>query len=188
MDAHAAYSERQTFLSDLIRHPSSGFDLTHYRHISLGDFNYSYASYLYASPARQAPSAWLQYLEQYFMDGVTPAGSFSEATFHSGLSQPCFNYTFMTSDLINSKHSLSTAYIQPAKSDYCLVTLRMRLPTPVSDTIKQPPNTCKDILRAHPHLATSFEFCDKLKDTISDSVDSSRASNAKVFSWHLFLA
>lgn len=170
--APAAYSERQTFLSNLIGHPSSGFDLAPHRHILLGDFNYSYALHLSASPARQAPSSWLQYLEQYFVDGVTPAGSFSEATFHRGLSRSCIDYIFVTPDLINSKRSSSTTYIQPAWSDHCLVTLRMRLPTPASDTIEPSPITGKGIWRAHPRLAASPEFCAKLKSTISDSIAS----------------
>ncbi|KAG1060101.1 hypothetical protein G6F41_013070 [Rhizopus arrhizus] len=38
--APAAYSERQAFLSNLIGHPSSGFDLAPHRRILLGDFNY----------------------------------------------------------------------------------------------------------------------------------------------------
>ena len=78
----------------------------------------------------------------------------------------------MTSDLINSKHSSSTTYIQPAWSDHCLITLRMRLPPPVSDTVEQPPTTGKGIWRAHLRLAASSEFCDKLKEVISDSVTS----------------
>ncbi|KAG1488293.1 hypothetical protein G6F47_013838 [Rhizopus delemar] len=48
----------------------------------------------------------------------------------------------------------------------------MRLPTPASDTIEQPPITGKGIWRAHPRLAASPEFCAKLKGTISDSIAS----------------
>lgn len=76
----------------------------------------------------------------------------------------------MTPDLINSKHSSCMTYIQHAWSDHCLVTLHMRLPTPVSDTVEQPPATSKDIRRAHPRLVASPEFCDKLKGIMSDSV------------------
>lgn len=53
----AAYSERQAFLSDLIRHPSSVFDLAPHIHILLRDFKHSYTSHLSASLARQVPSS-----------------------------------------------------------------------------------------------------------------------------------
>ncbi|KAG0935436.1 hypothetical protein G6F32_010402 [Rhizopus arrhizus] len=85
-------------------------------------------------------SSGLSFSDSIF-NGVTPAGSFTGATFHRGLSRSCIDYIFVTPDLINSKHSSCMTYIQHAWSDHCLVTLHMRLPTPVSDTVEQPPAT-----------------------------------------------
>ncbi|KAL4212108.1 hypothetical protein AB4K20DRAFT_2008234 [Rhizopus microsporus] len=80
--APANRRRRYIFLSDILRHPSDVLSISPVRQILLGNFNYSYATHLSISRPRQAPSSWLQYINQFFHDGITAVGNPSEATFH----------------------------------------------------------------------------------------------------------
>lgn len=101
--APANRRRRYIFLSDILRHPSDVLSISPVRQILLGNFNYSYATHLSISRPRQAPSSWLQYINQFFHDGITAVGNPSEATFHRGMTRSCNDYIFFTHGSLDCK-------------------------------------------------------------------------------------
>ncbi|CEP13217.1 hypothetical protein [Parasitella parasitica] len=80
-----------------------------------------------------APAQWLQYLNDYFIDGITALGATPASTFLRGLSESCIDYVFLSSDFSSSVQyeHCSTSYVQPAWSDHSLLSCQLRLyPSP----------------------------------------------------------
>ncbi|EPB92396.1 hypothetical protein HMPREF1544_00694 [Mucor circinelloides 1006PhL] len=60
--------------------------------------------------------SWLQYIDDHFLNGVTPPGNASSITFQRGVSQSCIDYIMLSNDLASSAafDHCNTSYIQPA--------------------------------------------------------------------------
>ncbi|EPB89721.1 hypothetical protein HMPREF1544_03384 [Mucor circinelloides 1006PhL] len=119
-------SERFHFLSSILTDFRSVFSSSPSRSTFLGDFNYTYSN-ASSSRNRQAPRSWLQYyIDDYFLDGVTPTGKASSVTFQRGISHSCIDYIMFSNDLASSVaffDHCNTSYIQPAWwSDHLLIS------------------------------------------------------------------
>lgn len=179
----AVRAERYSFLSNiLVMHPDI-FLPSPERTIILGDFNYSYSRSFSSRPIRQAPTTWLQYIDNNFFDGITPPDSLAASTFHRGSSQSCIDYVMVSSDLYLSVclDKCRTLYIQPAWSDHCLLTCHLRLSVPNSGSSVS--SVGKGIWRANPRLALNSEFQDRLKTALTKCVASLDFTLANTTKW-----
>ncbi|CEP09056.1 hypothetical protein, partial, partial [Parasitella parasitica] len=97
----ASRPERFTFLSNLLSDYDFVFAPSPVRSVILGDFNYTYSnSSTYRN--RQAPAAWLKYIDDHFINGITAPGASPSITFQRGTSQSCIDYVFLYADLTSA--------------------------------------------------------------------------------------
>ncbi|KAL7333917.1 hypothetical protein PS15p_202760 [Mucor circinelloides] len=149
----ASRFERFRFLSSILTDFRSVFSSSPSRSIILGDSNYTYSN-ASSSRNRQAPRSWLQYIDDHFLNGVSPPGKASSITFQRGVSQSCIDYIMLSNDLASSVafDHCNTSYIQPAWSDHLLISSQLRLhPAPNASSASA---VGKGLWRAHPHLAS----------------------------------
>ncbi|KAI8635788.1 hypothetical protein BD408DRAFT_356904, partial [Parasitella parasitica] len=183
----ASRSERFRFLSTILTDFRSVFSSSPSRSIILGDFNYTYSN-ASSSRNRQAPPSWLQYIDDYFLNGVTPPGKPSSITFQRGVSQSCIDYILFSHDLASSIDfdHCHTSYIQPAWSDHFLISSQVRL-HPASDA-SSASAVGKGLWRAHPHLAHNPLFKQLLYKALSKCLGTLDVSLSAAQKWeHLKL-
>ncbi|OBZ81094.1 hypothetical protein A0J61_10611 [Choanephora cucurbitarum] len=165
--------ERYPFLQDLIHSlPSSPIlQAQPLRHILLGDFNYSISSGINVRFRRsKAPTSWLNHVDRFYADAVTPRKQAAHATFSGGLSQSCIDYSYVSKDLYPARTYGSVFYINPAWTDHFMVKTCLQLvPSSVSNSLNQ---TGKGLWRAHPGLAKDPVFCEQLASALSQTVAS----------------
>ncbi|CEP11686.1 hypothetical protein [Parasitella parasitica] len=81
----ASRPERFIFLSNLLSDYDFVFVPSPVRLVILGDFNYTYSSSSTYSN-RQGPAAWLKYIDDDFINGITAPGASISITFQRGTS------------------------------------------------------------------------------------------------------
>ncbi|OBZ81572.1 hypothetical protein A0J61_10379 [Choanephora cucurbitarum] len=171
--APADRKERYPFLQDLIHTLSSTTILPAQplRHILLGDFNYSICSSVNARSRRsKAPTIWLNHIDHFYADAVTPRKQVAQATFSRGSSQSCIDYIYVSNDLHPNRMHGSVSYMNPTWTDHFLVKAHLQLlPSSVSNSLTQ---TGKGLWRAHPSLAKDPAFCERLASALSQTVSS----------------
>ncbi|KAI9337344.1 Endonuclease/exonuclease/phosphatase, partial [Pilaira anomala] len=180
----ASRAERYTFLTDIQQKYPLIFPSSPTRTILLGDFNYTYGHSLSTTRSRQAPSHWLAYTDNHFVDGITPSGTFPSNTFQRGVSQSCIDYIFISTDLFSSIDfdDCSTTFIQPIWSDHFLLTTHLRLhqPTGTDSTAK---SVGKGLWRAHPKLARNPDFKKRLNLALTEGVAALDPSLSAAIKW-----
>lgn len=174
--APAQRADRYSFFSDLFTDnvdASSLFPHNPSRYIILGDFNYSYSRQTTSSQIRQAPTSWLQYIDDYFVDSITSPTDFPAFTFQRGSSRSCIDYIFVSNDLSSSIQytQSSTTLIPVIWTDHLLLTTNLRLYPPINRS-SSAQAVGKGLWRAHPRLASNSNFRRKLHKSLSKCVQS----------------
>ncbi|KAG1592700.1 hypothetical protein G6F47_009347 [Rhizopus delemar] len=169
--APASRKERYSFLADLLNYPSALLPSTPVNHILMGDFNYTYSQHLSPHHLRQAPKQWLQYIEDHFVDGVTPPDQAAQPTFCRGVQSSCIDFIFLSKDLPFVPRTANVTYIQPVWTDHFMVSIQLEYNSPPTDTTDHP-TVGKGLWRANPLLASNKDFCAALKHALSNTVSS----------------
>lgn len=182
----ASRTERFSYMSNFQQTYRSTFPSSPSRTIILGDFNYTNGFHSSYGRIRQAPTDWLTYIDNNFIEGVTKPGLCSSPTFHRGVSQSCIDYIFVSTDLsssINFEKSL-TSFIQPLWSDHFLLSIQLLLQPPI-DASSSATATGKGLWRAHPNLARNSAFKKRLHLDLTKCTNSLNPSLSAADKWEL---
>ncbi|CEP15776.1 hypothetical protein [Parasitella parasitica] len=180
----ASRPERFTFLSNLLSDYDFVFAPSPVRSVILGDFNYTYSnSSTYRN--RQAPAAWLKYIDDHFINGITAPGASPSITFQRGTSQSCIDYVFLYADLTSAVQfdHCHTTFVQPAWSDHFLLSCPLRLYPPTDSSSAS--SVGQGLWRAHPRLASNSLFRRQLSDALSRCVHSLDGALSAAQKWEL---
>ncbi|OBZ80151.1 hypothetical protein A0J61_11800, partial [Choanephora cucurbitarum] len=166
----ASSGERSTFLSsDVIE---TFIPTIPSRQIILGAFNYSYANHFPSMPQR-APQTWLEYIDRFFIDAITPAGQVALSTFQNHRGTSCTDYGFATKDMHSTIHyNRNQVNFLPIEwTDHRLLSLHLCLHSPSSHSSSA---TCigSGFWKADPRLARDVTFQDKLFVHLSETASS----------------
>ncbi|KAG0805200.1 hypothetical protein G6F60_011929 [Rhizopus arrhizus] len=99
MYAPANRRDRFLFLDNMAQNRAPLLPICNHRHILLGDFNYTYATYPPSSPPRQAPIPWLSFVDAQLQECVTDLDCAPEITFSKSAARSCIDYVFGSLDL-----------------------------------------------------------------------------------------
>ncbi|EIE92364.1 hypothetical protein RO3G_17235 [Rhizopus delemar RA 99-880] len=185
--APASRKERYGFLADLLNYPSALLPSTPVNHILMGDFNYTYSQHLSPHHLRQAPKQWLQYIEDHFVDGVTPPDQAAQPTFCRGVQSSCIDFVFLSKDLPFVPRTANVTYIQPVWTDHFMVTIQLEYNPPPTDTTDHP-SIGKGLWRVNPLLANNKDFRAALKHALSNTVSSFIGGLSASYKWETLKA
>ncbi|KAG0769000.1 hypothetical protein G6F33_004027 [Rhizopus arrhizus] len=178
----ASRKERYNFLSDLLNSPSDLLPSTPINPILMGDFNYIYSQHLLPHHLRQVPTQWLQYIEDHFVDGVTPPDQAAQATFCRGVQFSCIDFIFLSKDLPFVPRTANVTYIHPVWTDHFMVSIQLEYNPPPTDTTDHL-SVGKGLWRANPLLASNKDFCAALKNALSNTVSSFIVGLSASYKW-----
>ena len=166
----ASSGERSTFLSSDVM--ETFFPTTPSRQIILGDFNYSYANHFPSMP-RRAPQTWLEYIDRFFINAITPAGQVALSTFQNHRGTSCTDYGFATKDMHSTIHyNRNQVNFLPIEwTDHRLLSLHLCLHSPSSHS-SSATSIGSGFWKAHPRLARDVTFQDKLFVHLSETANS----------------
>ncbi|KAG1289062.1 hypothetical protein G6F64_014061 [Rhizopus arrhizus] len=148
----------------------------------MGDFNYTYSQHLSPHHLRQAPTQWLQYIEDHFVDGVTPPDQAAQPTFCRGMQSSCIDFIFLSKDLPFVPRTANVTYIHPVWTDHFMVSIQLEYNPPPTDTTDHP-SVGKGLWRANPLLASNKDFCAALKNALSNTVSSFIVGLSASYKW-----
>ncbi|KAG1451795.1 hypothetical protein G6F46_005552 [Rhizopus delemar] len=136
---------------------------------------------------RQAPKQWLQYIEDYFVDGVTPPDQAAQPTFCRGVQSSCIDFIFLSKDLPSVPRTANVTFIQPVWTDQFMVSIQLEYNPPPTDAMDHP-SIGKGLWRANPLLASNKDFCAALKNALSNTVPSFIDGLSASYKWEALKA
>ncbi|KAI9030056.1 hypothetical protein CLU79DRAFT_690798, partial [Phycomyces nitens] len=98
----------------------------------------------------QAPQKWRLFVNQQFLDCVTPPDSPLMPTFHSNTSSSYIDYIYASKNIASHRMSGNVTYIHQQWTDYYLVRTSLHFPSSNS--------TGEGLWRANPLLARSESY------------------------------